>query len=147
MSASTAVMAKRGGIAQGSQRFGAAHYLASREEGAPAAAAGSFDLILSTVSADLPWADYLAMLRPAGTLSVVGVPPGGITAGAMALLPAAKSISGGVPGSIDHTRAMPSFAARHDIRPVMETFPIAESAAALDQVRAGPARYRAVLEF
>jgi uncharacterized zinc-type alcohol dehydrogenase-like protein len=142
----TAISSSRAKEADARQ-FGAAHYLASREEGALAAAAGSFDLILSTVSADLPWDDYLAMLRPAGTLSVVGVPPGGITAGAMALLPAAKSISGGVPGSIDDTRAMLSFAARHDIRPMIETFPIADSAAALDQVRAGTARYRAVLEF
>ena len=106
-----------------------------------------FDFILSTVSADLPWDDYLELLRPGGTLSVVGVPPGAITTSPMTLLPQAKSIAGGVPGSVTETRQMLAFAARHGVRPVVETYPVRESAVVLDRVRRGSARYRPVLEM
>ncbi|MFI5907712.1 NAD(P)-dependent alcohol dehydrogenase [Dactylosporangium sp. NPDC051541] len=129
------------------RRFGATGYLVGRDEAAMGAAAGSFDFLLSTVAADLPWDAYLALLRPAGTLSVVGVPPAPLTVGPMALLPSAKTISGGIPGSIGDTRAMLDFAARHGVRPEVEVFPVADNAAALDRVRSGRARYRAVLEL
>ncbi|MCY1140838.1 NAD(P)-dependent alcohol dehydrogenase [Actinoplanes sp. Pm04-4] len=123
-------------------RFGAAEVIVG---GAFDGHEQEFDFILSTVSADLPWDEYLGLLKPAGVLSVVGVPPGKIEVGAMALLPQAKTLVGGVPGSVDDTRMMLAFAARHGVRPVVETFAMAESAAALDRVRKGSARYRVVL--
>ncbi|MEA5360783.1 NAD(P)-dependent alcohol dehydrogenase [Amycolatopsis sp., V23-08] len=127
------------------RRFGATSFLATGEEGALADAAGSFDFILSTVSANLPWDDYLDLLVPQGRLSVVGVPPEAITVQPMHLLPAEKMISGGVPASPTETRLMLDFAARHGIGPQVETFPVAEINAAVDLVRSGRARYRAVL--
>ncbi|MFG1923021.1 NAD(P)-dependent alcohol dehydrogenase [Cryptosporangium sp. NPDC048952] len=127
--------------------FGAAAVIASSENGALDAHRGEFDFILSTVSADLPWDDYLGLLAPGGTLCLVGVPQKPFTVGPMALLPQAKALVGGVPGSVDDTRRMLAFAAAHDVRPVIETFPVADSGAALDRVRTGSARYRAVLEM
>jgi alcohol/geraniol dehydrogenase (NADP+) len=128
-------------------RFGATAVIASGEPGALARNRQAFDFVLSTVSADLPWDDYLALLKPGGTLCVVGVPPGAIAVSPMALLPQAKTLVGGVPGAVGETRQMLAFAARHGVRPVVETFPVADSAAALDRVREGSARYRVVLEM
>ena len=65
----------------------------------------------------------------------------------MALLPQAKTLVGGIPGSVGETRQMPAFAAQHRARPVVETFPVTDTAAALDRVREGSARYRVVLEM
>jgi uncharacterized zinc-type alcohol dehydrogenase-like protein len=48
-------------------------------------------------------------------------------------------------GSPAATATMLRFAARHDIRPQIETFPMAEVNAAVDHLRAGRARYRVVL--
>ncbi|WP_199443776.1 NAD(P)-dependent alcohol dehydrogenase [Umezawaea beigongshangensis] len=127
------------------RRFGATSFVAAREEGALAAAAGSFDVVLSTVSAGLPWNDYLDLLVPQGTLSVVGLPPEAISVDPMHLLPAEKKISGGVPASPSETRLMLDFAARHGIGPLVETFPVSEINAAVDVVRDGRARYRAVV--
>ncbi|TDV44298.1 NAD(P)-dependent alcohol dehydrogenase [Actinophytocola oryzae] len=129
------------------RRFGATSFVATREEGALAAAAGSFDFVLSTVSANLPWDDYLDLLVPQGRLSIVGVPPEAISVRPMHLLPAEKTISGGVPASPTETRLMLDFAARHGIGPQVETFPVAEINKAVDLVRGGQARYRAVVAF
>ncbi|SES44748.1 NAD(P)-dependent alcohol dehydrogenase [Lentzea albida] len=127
--------------------FGATGFIASGEEGALRAAAGSFDFVLCTVSANLPWDDYVGLLRPQGTLCVVGVPEQPIALSPMSLLPAAKRVVGGIVGSAAHTRQMLDFAARHDIRPVVETYPVAEFEKALGRVREGSARYRAVVEL
>jgi D-arabinose 1-dehydrogenase-like Zn-dependent alcohol dehydrogenase len=53
----------------------------------------------------------------------------------VALPPAAKAVVGGIPGSVTDTRDMLAFAARHGIRPEVETFPNAEVDMALDRVR------------
>jgi hypothetical protein len=75
------------------------------------------DFVMSTVSADLPWDDYLGIPRPQGRLCVVGLPERPITFTPLSLLPAAKTIVGGIVGSAMQTRQMIEFAARHDIRP------------------------------
>ena len=50
--------------------FGATHFIGSNNPEELAAAARSFDFILSTVSADLPWDAYMAALRPSGKLCI-----------------------------------------------------------------------------
>ncbi|MFJ7997740.1 NAD(P)-dependent alcohol dehydrogenase [Streptomyces sp. NPDC096310] len=107
----------------------------------------SFDFILSTATGDLPRDAYLATLRPHGTLSIVGVPHGAISAGPLSLLPGEKKLVGGIPGSPTENRQMLDFAARHGIAPEVESFPAARMDEALDHVRHGRARYRAVLEL
>jgi alcohol/geraniol dehydrogenase (NADP+) len=129
------------------RRFGATSVIASGEHGALAAARDSFDFVLSTVSADLPWDDYLGLLRPGGTLSVVGVPDHALSVGQYALLPQEKVLAGGIPSAVEETRQMLTFAARHGIAPQIELFPVGDIDAALDRVRQGRARYRAVLEM
>lgn len=80
-------------------------------------------------------------------MCVVGFPARPIAFSQMSLPPAAKSIAGGIVGSAAQTREMVEFAARHDIRPEVETFPVADFERALDRVREGGARYRVVVEF
>ncbi|MFD5749228.1 NAD(P)-dependent alcohol dehydrogenase [Streptomyces sp. NPDC127033] len=127
------------------RRFGA-HAFVAASEGLDRVA-DSFDFVLSTVSADLPWDAYLATLRPHGTLCVVGVPHGSISVHPLGLLPGEKTLVGGIPGSPTENRQMLDFAARHGIRPEVEVFPAARMDEALDHVRHGRARYRAVLEL
>ena len=125
--------------------FGASHIIATRGADELKAAAGSFDFILSTVSADLPWDDYLAALRPGGTLCVVGIGDKPIAVDPLGLTAGEKRLVGGMPGSVGETQQMLAFAARHGIRPAVELFPMAEADKALDHVRRGHARFRAVL--
>jgi uncharacterized zinc-type alcohol dehydrogenase-like protein len=127
------------------RELGAAHFIATGDSDDLEQAAGSFDFILSTVSASLPWDRYLAALRPQGKLCIVGVPDAGIAFSPFSLLPAEKVIAGGIPGSLVETTQMLTFTARHGIKPIVETFPMADANRALDHVRQGKARYRAVL--
>ncbi|TRW87954.1 NAD(P)-dependent alcohol dehydrogenase [Mycolicibacterium sp. 018/SC-01/001] len=125
--------------------FGADHFIATRDSDELTHAAGTFDFILSTVSADIPWDDYLAALKPQGTLSVVGVPDNALTVGPFELLFSEKKISGGVPASRQETIQMLDFAARTGVRPKVELFDMSDINQAIARVRAGQARYRAVL--
>ena len=134
--------------ADDARRFGAHEFVVAGPAGEGLAGlAGTFDFVLSTVPADLPWDAYLAALRPGGTLSVVGVPESVVTVHPLALLPGEKRLAGGVVGTPLETRQMLDFAARHGIRAEVETYPVARIEEALDAVRGGRARYRAVLEF
>ncbi|KAA0113950.1 NAD(P)-dependent alcohol dehydrogenase [Mycolicibacterium sp. P9-22] len=140
----TAISSSRKKEAQ-ARRFGATAFIDASDTDELAAAAGSFDFILSTVPADLPWNDYVAALRPRGTLCIVGGPQNAISVGAFDLLPAEKVVAGGIPGSPVETVQMLDFAARHNIRPTIETFSMTDANRALDHVRRGRARFRAVL--
>jgi uncharacterized zinc-type alcohol dehydrogenase-like protein len=127
------------------RELGADHFIATRNSDELSRTAGTFDFIMSTVSADIPWDDYLAALKPQGTLSIVGVPESAIRLGALELLYAEKKVAGGVPASQQETVRMLDFAARTGVRPKVETFPMSSINTALARVRAGQVRYRAVV--
>ena len=125
--------------------FGARHFLATRNTDELQKATARFDFILSTVTADMPWDLYLQALRPKGKLCIVGIPDKALSFSPWSVIGGEKSVVGGQPGSIDETEAMLAFTALHGIKPMIETFPMAEANRALDHTRQGKARYRAVL--
>ncbi|WP_438002525.1 NAD(P)-dependent alcohol dehydrogenase [Sorangium sp. So ce321] len=127
------------------RELGATNFIATKGTDELRKAAQSFDFVLSTVSADLPWDDYLGILRPQGKLCIVGVPERPIALAPFSLLTSEKVVAGGIPGSIVETAQMLAFTARHAIKPVVELFPMAEANEALDHTRQGKARFRAVL--
>lgn len=127
------------------RELGADHFIATRDSEHLAQAASTFDFILSTVSADVPWDDYLAALKPQGTLIVVGVPDSAMQIGPLGLLFSEKKISGGVPASRQETVQMLDFAARTGVRPTVEVFAMGDINQAVAHVRSGQARYRAVV--
>ncbi len=126
--------------------FGAHHVVSSRDSDAIAALAGTFDLILDTVNAPLDWNGLLAALAPGGTLHVLGAVLEPIAVPAFALISGQKHLSGSPTGSRSAIDAMLDFAARHDIAPTTEHFPMSRANEALDHLRAGKARYRIVLD-
>ena len=126
------------------RRLGASHFLATRGTGELKEAARSFDFIISTVGADLPWGEYVDALRPEGRLVIVGIPPSDLKFSAFGLL-AEKSVSGGSCGSPSDTARMLDFAARKGVAPVVERFAMKDVNDAVDHVRANKARFRVVL--
>lgn len=128
------------------RELGANHFVNSRDPKALEAVANSFDLILSTVNADLDWASYINALRPKGRLHFVGVVPNAIQTIAFAIITGQKSISGSPLGSPVTVNKMLDFAARHGIEPVTETFEFNQINEALEHLEAGKARYRIVLK-
>ncbi len=126
------------------REMGATHFLATKGTDELKKAAGSFDFIISTVSADVPWGEYVGALRPQGRLVLVGIPESDLKIPPFPLL-VEKSVSGGMCGGPSDTALMLDFAARSGVRPVVESFPMADVNRAVDHVRAGKARYRVVL--
>jgi uncharacterized zinc-type alcohol dehydrogenase-like protein len=125
--------------------FGASHFIATKGTDELKKAANRFDFILCTVTADLPWADYINVLRPRGKFCLVGLPEKPLAVPAFGIIGKEKSIVGGRTGPVGTTTDMLAFAARHGVKPVIETFPLTDADQALDHTRQGKARYRAVL--
>ena len=109
------------------------------------AAAGQFDLILSTVNVKLDWNAYVATLCPKGRLHFVGATLEPLELGVFPLLIGQRSISGSPVGSPTNIAKMLEFAAQHKIKPVIETYRFDQVNEAIERLRSGQARYRIVL--
>src|SRR5665213_309497 len=125
--------------------LGAHHFLNTQDTGALKKVAGSFDFLLSTVSADQDWQGYVNALRPKGMLCVVGVPPSPIQIQAFSLLGAQRSISGSPTGSPRDLHEMLDVAARHGVKAITERFAMSKANDAVAKVKKNQVRYRAVL--
>ncbi|WP_372684028.1 zinc-binding dehydrogenase, partial [Desulfosarcina sp.] len=109
------------------------------------AAAGRFDLIVSTVNVKLDWNLYLGTLKPRGRLHFVGATLDPLDIGVFPLIMGQRSLSGSPVGSPATMGRMLEFALRHDIKPVVETFSFDDINAAIARLRSGKAHYRIVL--
>jgi len=104
------------------------------------------DLLISTVNAKLDWDGLIGMLAPNGRLHVVGAVLEPIPVAAFSLIMQQRSMSGSPfapPVTIEN---MLDFAARHDISPVNEHFPMSQINQAFDRLASGKAHYRIVLD-
>ena len=126
--------------------FGAHHVVASRDSAAIEAIAGSLDLLLVTVNVPMDWNALLNTLAPKGRMHVVGAVLEPIPVPAFALIMGQREVSGSPTGSPVDIARMLDFAVRHDIRPQVETFPMANVNEALQHLADGKARYRIVLQ-
>ncbi len=126
-------------------KLGAHHFVNTRTTNAMKKLAGSFDVLLSTVNADLDWAGYINALRPKGTLCVVGAPPSPIALQAFALIGQQRAIAGSPTGSPHDLSEMLDVAARHNVKAVTERFAMEKANEAVAKVKKNQVRYRAVL--
>lgn len=125
--------------------LGAHHTLNSRDPKALEAAAGRFDLLISTVNVKLDWNLYLGTLKPRGRLHFVGATLDPLDINVFSLIMAQRSISGSPVGSPATIGKMLEFALRHNIKPVIEVFSFDQINEAVDRLRSGKAHYRVVL--
>jgi uncharacterized zinc-type alcohol dehydrogenase-like protein len=125
--------------------LGAHNFVNTRESKAMKDVAGSMDFILSTINADQDWGVYVQTLRPTGTLCFVGVPPSPISVHAFPLISGVRTITGNPTGSPYRIREMLDVAARHGVKAITESFPMAKANTAIDKVKKNKVRYRAVL--
>jgi uncharacterized zinc-type alcohol dehydrogenase-like protein len=130
---------------QEARALGAHHFVNTRETRAIKEVAGSMDFILSTINADQDWGVYIQVLRPTGTLCLVGIPPSPIAIQAFPLISGVRSITGNPTGSPYRIREMLDVAARHGVKAQVESFPMAKANEAIEKVKKNKVRYRAVL--
>lgn len=125
--------------------LGASDTLNSRDDAAIKSARNRFDMILSTVNVPLDWALYLQTLAPKGRLNFVGIPVDPMAIRVQMLLGKQLSISGSPVGSPSTISQMLAFAAKHDIKPVIEEYAFSDINEAIERLHHGKVRYRAVL--
>ena len=125
--------------------MGAHDTINSRDAEAIKAAAGRFDLLLSTVNVKLDWNSYIGSLKPRGRLHMLGAVTEPLDLNLIPMMFSQLSVSSSPVGSPATIRKMLNFAARHDIKPVTEHFSFDKVNDAMDHLRSGKARYRIVL--
>lgn len=126
--------------------LGAHRIVNSRDNDAIKKEHGRFDFILSTVNVSLPWALYMRALRAQGKLITVGMVPEPMGIPAAQMVSGQKVVSGSDTGGPDRVAEMLEFCARHDIKPMIETYDMDQCNEALERLESGKARYRVVLK-
>jgi uncharacterized zinc-type alcohol dehydrogenase-like protein len=128
-------------------KLGAKEYYATSDEETFKKLAGTFDLIICTVSAEIDWNAYLGLLKVDGAFVVVGIPENAIPVHAFSLVPGRKSISGSMIGSIKETQEMLDFCGKHNIVSEIETINIQQVNQAYERVLKSDVRYRFVIDI
>jgi D-arabinose 1-dehydrogenase-like Zn-dependent alcohol dehydrogenase len=106
---------------------------------------GGAKAILATAPAGSAIGPLVPGLAPRGKLIVVGLPRDAIQVSAIPLVFGGRTISGELTGTpIDMADTL-AFSVLQDIRPMIETFPLAEAAAGYARMMEGKARFRVVL--
>jgi uncharacterized zinc-type alcohol dehydrogenase-like protein len=133
------------GKAEEAKKMGAHEVVNTKSRDQLKKLAGSLNLVLSTVMAELDMNSYLSALGPKGRFHTVGVMPKIQTSG-FPLIAQQRSISGSPSGSPATVLTMLDFCSRHKIEPVTEEFPMSHANEAFEHLEAGKARYRIVLK-
>jgi len=118
-----------------------------QDKAARQAHVGTFDFILNTASADLPWADLLGLLVAEGQFSSVGAPPASISIPSFLLNTRGYFIHGSHIGSPEELDQMLAFCATHNVQCIVETLPLSQATEAVARTVANKMRYRMVLEI
>ncbi|CAM0135284.1 unnamed protein product [Umbelopsis sp. WA50703] len=98
------------------------------------------DFILNTVSGDLPWNQYMSLLKPNGVLVMVGLPEKPLQVHGLPVVSRQLKIAGSLVASRYDNIKMLDFAARHQIKPKIEEYEMtaegaAKAVASLKQIK------------
>lgn len=127
-------------------KLGADHYYATSDPKTFRELRGTFDLILSTVSAPLGLDSYLSLLKTDGALVNVGAPEEPVSLNAFSLLAGRKTLAGSGAGGIRETQEMLDFCAEHGIGAEIELITASEINEAYERVLSSDVRYRFVID-
>jgi alcohol dehydrogenase (NADP+) len=128
-------------------RFGASGYYATSDPDTFDTLAGTFDLIVNTVSANLDIAAFLGLLAVDATLVEIGLPEDPIPLPVFALATMRRNLSASFFGGIAETQEMLDFCGAHDIRPEIELIGADYINEAYERVVHSDVRYRFVIDM
>lgn len=128
-------------------KLGAKEYYATSDAETFQKLAGTFDLILCTVSADIDWNAYLSLLKVDGAMVLLGVPEKPVPVHAFSLIGGRRTLAGSMIGSIKETQEMLDFCGQHDIVSEIETISMDQVNEAYERVLKSDVRYRFVIDI
>ncbi len=123
-------------------RLGAHEVVVSRSANEMARHAGSFDVILDTVSAPHDVNAYLHLLRRDGNLTLVGAPDEPHPISAFGLIFGNRSLSGSLIGGLRETQELLDFCGEHGLTADVEVIPIQKLNEAYERLLASDVKYR-----
>ncbi|MCL7745549.1 NAD(P)-dependent alcohol dehydrogenase [Halalkalibacter alkaliphilus] len=126
--------------------FGADDYYATSDPETFTKLAGTFDLIINTVSAKIDINAYFSLLALDGTLVNVGAPAEPLSVNVFSLIPHRRSFAGSMIGGIRETQEMLNFCAEHNIVPKIEVISADQIDEAYERVLASDVKYRFVID-
>jgi alcohol dehydrogenase (NADP+) len=127
-------------------KLGADHYYATSDPKTFQELQGTFDLIVSTVSAPLDFNAYLTLLKTEGALVNVGAPEEPISLNLFSVIGGGKTLAGSMIGGIPETQEMLDFCAAHGIGSEIELIEASEVNTAYERVQSSDVRYRFVID-
>ena len=133
-------------IADG-RRLGADEVVISKDAEQMAAHAGSFDMILDTVSADHDLNAYLALLKLDATMVMVGAPPEPQPLSVFSLLLPRRQLAGSLIGGIAETQEMLDFCGKHDVVCDIELIRMDQINEAYERMLKSDVKYRFVIDM
>jgi uncharacterized zinc-type alcohol dehydrogenase-like protein len=128
-------------------KLGAKEYYATSDAETFKTLAGTFDLILCTVSADIDWNAYLSLLKVDGAMVLLGVPEKAVPVHAFSLIGGRRTLAGSMIGSIKETQEMLDFCGQHHIVSEIETISMDQVNEAYERVLKSDVRYRFVIDM
>ncbi|KAF5884639.1 NAD(P)-dependent alcohol dehydrogenase, partial [Rhizobium sp. PEPV16] len=128
-------------------KLGAKDYYATSDAETFTKLAGTFDLIINTVGTVIDWNAYLSLLKPDGTMVLVGVPEHPVPVHAFSVIGGRKSLAGSMIGSIKETQEMLDFCGKHNIVSEIEKINIQNINEAYERVIKSDVRYRFVIDI
>ncbi len=147
MGAHVTVLSQTLGKKEDGLRFGADDYFATSDAATFTALAGTFDLILNTVSsADLDFDAYLSLLRVDGAFVTVGAPAEPVSFRVFSLIGSRRSFGGSNIGGIPETQEMLDYCAEHGIATEVEVIAADRINEAYERVLRSDVRYRFVID-
>ncbi|CAM5419450.1 NAD(P)-dependent alcohol dehydrogenase [Streptomyces narbonensis] len=127
-------------------KLGADHYYATSDPETFTKLAGTFDLIISTVSAPLDFGAYLSLVKTDGALVNVGAPEEPVALNLFSLIGGRKTLAGSMIGGIAETQEMLDFCAAHGLGAEIEVIGADRINEAYERVIASDVRYRFVID-
>ena len=127
-------------------KLGADHYYATSDPKTFQELRGSFDLILSTVSAPLDLDVFLSLLKTDGAFVNVGAPEEPVSLNLFSVIGGRKTLAGSGIGGIQETQEMLDFCAEHGFGAEIELISASEINEAYERVLNSDVRYRFVID-
>ena len=128
-------------------RLGAAEAVDSRDAATMQQRAFSLDVVIDTVSADHDPNLYLSLLRPEGTMVLVGAPSKPLPVSAFSLILGNRKLAGSGIGGIAETQEMLDFCGAHNITSDVEVIPIQKVNEAYERLVRSDVKYRFCIDM
>jgi uncharacterized zinc-type alcohol dehydrogenase-like protein len=131
---------------QDALNLGAHHFEVTTEPETLKKLKGKFDFILSTISAQHDYNQYLDLLKVNGTMVIVGVPPIPSVVNAFSIIGKRRTLAGSMIGGIKETQEMLDYCAEHQIVSDVEVIKMSQINEAYERVIKSDVRYRFVID-